>query len=155
MKNIITVILGLLLFVPAGLTAEFWNLPSEVNLQNASVSFEVDSTWHLVEGKVGDLSGKVWLNENSDYRSVRAEIKLAVKSFDTDGESRDRRMLEILRAEQYPEVVFKISENLSGNCNPAQLENGSLCEEKITGDLVINGVSKKVLNNKARSRISD
>lgn len=123
--------------------AETWNLPSDINDTNTKVNFEVDSTWHFIEGDTKKVSGKIWLEDPRDYSSVRASINLPVAEFNTDGESRDERMREVMHAESYPEVSYSISK-LNGLCDPKGLKEGLSCDFITEGSLMISGVTKPV-----------
>jgi len=124
--------------------AQSWNLPQDITDNNTKVTFEVDSTWHLVEGKTSKLSGKVWLDKPADPKSVRALIHFPVRAFDTDGEGRDERMREVMAAESYPEVAFEAL-GVDGLCSPSELQTVTSCAALLYGKLTIRGVSKEVL----------
>ena len=124
--------------------AESWDLPMEISSDNTRVRFEVDSTWHLIKGKVKELSGKVWLANSQDPLSIRAELLMPVGSFDTDNESRDERMREVMHSDRSPTVRFEINSALSELCGPDRLELGRPCKCDISGSLTIDKVSKPV-----------
>lgn len=134
-----------LLVIPVrGASAEFWNLPQQLSPANCSITFEVDSTWHLVKGKAKDFSGKLWLSDPKNFESVRGSISLPISEFDTDSESRDERMREVMNATQYPNVEFTITAFDASQCDPKLLAEKSPCESTLSGDLSINSVTKKV-----------
>ena len=123
--------------------ADAWNLPSALNDNNTTVTFEVDSTWHLVHGTTRGVSGKVWLESPKDFRSIRAELSLPVKSFDTDSESRDERLLEVMAAEQFPNVSF-VANAAPNLCDPTTVTESSPCKADLLGTLTIRNVAKPV-----------
>ena len=127
--------------------AEFWNLPQEISPASASILFEVDSTWHVIKGKTDNFSGKVWLEDKTDFRSLRGNIHLPVASFDTDNKSRDERLREVMHAEQNPFVEFKITSFDSASCDPTTLMDQNSCQAVIFGDITINGISKNIALN--------
>ncbi|MCB0335238.1 MAG: YceI family protein [Bdellovibrionales bacterium] len=122
---------------------EEWNLPVQLNDQNASVLFEVDSTWHLVVGKTSGVSGSASLTDKSNPQSVSIALSLPIKQFDTDNSSRDERMREVMFAETYPTVEFTGS-GLTGNCTPALVISDGSCNDFIKGSLKITNVEKEV-----------
>jgi len=83
-----------------------WNLPQQLSDTNTTVTFEVDSTWHLVEGKTAGIHGRVWLENQADTNSINIEVSLPVARFDTDRESRDEKLRTVMYAQRYPEVSF-------------------------------------------------
>lgn len=139
----IIILLTILSLFQTSSYAETWNLPSEIDDTNTKVNFEVDSTWHFIEGDTKKISGKIWLEDPKDYSSVRASINLPVAEFDTDGESRDERMREVMHADAYPEVSYTISK-LNGLCDPKGLTEGLSCDFTTEGSLTISGVTKQI-----------
>ncbi|MFM1847793.1 MAG: hypothetical protein RL417_1267 [Pseudomonadota bacterium] len=124
-----------------------WQLPQEITDSNTKVSFEVDSTWHLVEGKTAGLHGRIWLENSADPLSVRIEAAIPVGRFDTDSKSRDEKLRKVMHAARYPEVIFRGRELTAREpgCNPAQIALGAGCKFEIGGELVIGAVSREVL----------
>lgn len=119
----------------------FWNLPQDLNDHNLSVRFEVDSTWHLVEGEAPLVSGKVWLENPKDFRSVRGEIAVPVANFDTQNSRRDRRLREAMQADKFPMVSFRL-ELADGLCDPQIIKDGYVCDCRMHGVLKIRDVEK-------------
>ena len=133
-------------FIPiSGVSAEFWNLPQQLSSTNSSITFEVDSTWHLVKGKAKELSGRLWLDDTNDFQSVRGEIRLPISQFDTDSESRDERMREVMNVKEHPEVLFAIRDFKALQCDPKTLIERTPCESALIGDLTINNTTRKVV----------
>lgn len=128
--------------LPTG-SEKFWNLPQELNDQNLKIDFAVDSTWHLVEGATSSISGKAWLDNPQDFRSVRAEISLPVATFDTQNSRRDRRMREVMQAEQFPNVNFRLEQVLEV-CDPKTVKEGHVCNFRVRGVLRIRDVEKTI-----------
>ena len=131
-----------LFFSPNPVSAEFlWNLPAEVSDKNAEVTFEVDTTFHVVHGKTSGIHGKVWLENTSDPTSIRGEMGVPVKSFFTDNSSRDETLRESMAEPKFPEVALKV-ERSEGLCTPAELQTKESCEGFLVGTLQIHGVSQ-------------
>lgn len=120
-----------------------WNLPAKLSDQNSKITFEVDSTWHTVHGTTQGITGFVWLDDPSDYRSVKARVTLPVRLFDTDNSMRDERMLEVMAEEQYKEVSFELSE-LKDICNPVTLKEKEGCKAQAIGTISIRGVKEEL-----------
>jgi polyisoprenoid-binding protein YceI len=86
--------------------ADTWNLPSTLNDSNTKVSFVVDSTWHTINGTTKDLAGFIGLSDKNDPQSIVVDLKIRVKTFDTDWDSRDDKLQECMASETYPIVTF-------------------------------------------------
>lgn len=123
--------------------ADSWKLPSIIDDSNTSVRFVVDSTWHTVHGTTKEVSGIVSQTNPRDPLSVRVDISLPVKRFDTDHESRDVRMREVMAASTFPLVRF-ISSHLSERCAPHIVETNGKCSGVLSGTLSIRDVSKTI-----------
>ena len=140
----------LLSFFAAGLLsmsdarADYWNLPQTLNEADTAVKFTLDTTWHDVEGTVKKVSGRAWLQDPADYRSVRAEVILPVAAFDTENSSRDEEMRNVMAEPQFPEVKFTL-EKAEGLCEPAALAPGQPCSFKAFGKLTIRNVTKDIM----------
>lgn len=113
-----------------------WYLPLEINDLNTQVRFEVDSTWHLVKGSTGNVSGEAHLADENDPRSISASLSIPVASFDTDNSSRDEELRGVMFAEKYPAVVFSATK-LKGDCTPALVLRDGKCEDSLIGELQI------------------
>jgi polyisoprenoid-binding protein YceI len=98
-----------------------WQLPLELSKENTSVTFKVDTTWHMVEGKVADVVGKVWQEDPRDNGTVHASVKLAVKDFDTGNVNRDKKLRSVMHAAVHPQVIFEM-DHVSGLCTFEELE---------------------------------
>lgn len=141
---IFTIMLIMLVPLVAVLEAQnTWNLPRDFNDTNTSIKFEVDSTWHLVKGATKGIHGSAWLQDPSDYASIRAELILPIGSFDTGSSSRDERMREVMHADLYPEVRLVIS-NTIGVCDPSALNVGASCSATLEGILNINNTRRQL-----------
>lgn len=122
---------------------EAWNLPCALNDSNSKITFEVDSTWHMVHGKTNGLRGKAWLLDPNDPKSIRAELSLPVASFDTDSKSRNERLQEVMASEHFPEVKFNLT-SVTDICDPDSLADHGQCPAHLVGDLIIRDHSKPV-----------
>ncbi|MBX7143471.1 MAG: YceI family protein [Oligoflexia bacterium] len=119
-----------------------WNLPKVLSDENTKVVFSVDTTWHTVHGKTGGIAGRAWLQDNKDPSSVKAEVKLPVRLFNTDSESRDKRLREVMAESAFPEVVLRI-DSLDGKCIPEKVALEA-CQGVISGSLAIHGLIREV-----------
>jgi polyisoprenoid-binding protein YceI len=120
-----------------------WNLPSPLNDSNTKVSFVVDSTWHTVNGTTKHLNGSVVLKDKNDPLSIVVDLKIQVKTFDTDWDSRDEKLQECMASDTYPVASFT-STRLSENCKPTVIDIAGKCSGTLTGILTMRDVSKEV-----------
>lgn len=123
--------------------AETWILPLAITDQNMSVKFQVDSTWHLVEGATSGLSGKIWLLDPADPLSVQSELHIPVRLMDTDSDSRDTRMREILLEPQFPDLVVKTDKN-TGGCTPQLAASKNGCSGTLAGTITMHGLTRSI-----------
>lgn len=86
-----------------------WGLPQKLSDNNTTINFELDSTWHRVNGIATGIKGEVWLNELSDPRSVRGEITLPVGQMKTGNFSRDQKMYRVMDKEEFPKITMNIT----------------------------------------------
>jgi polyisoprenoid-binding protein YceI len=122
---------------------KYWNLPQLLNHNNSKISFEVDSTWHRVHFDLKQVSGKVWLANLEDFNSIKAQVHLPVKDFDSDNGSRDSKLRHVMSEDNFPEVVFNLN-SLSNLCKPEQLSEGKNCEVLAQGQLQIKDVKEDI-----------
>ncbi len=144
MRILAFIFFSLSLFV-SGVSATPWNLPKPLTTQNTEVTFEVDSTWHLVHGIAKQVEGKLWLEDPKDFRSVRGEVKLPVAEFDTDNSSRDSKLRKVMHADTSPLVTFQITGSVPMLCDPTKLPESAACSFEVPGELAINNVKKDVM----------
>lgn len=123
--------------------ADTWKLPSPLDDSNTKVSFMVDSTWQTVNGTTKNLNGSVVLRDKNDPLSIVVDLKIQVKTFDTDWDSRDEKLQECMASDVYPVASF-ISTRLSDSCKPALLDIAGRCSGTLTGTLTMRDVSKEV-----------
>ena len=123
--------------------ADTWDLPSTLNDSNTKVSFVVDSTWHTINGTTKNIYGSVVLKDKSDPLSIIVDVKIQVKTFDTDWDSRDDELQECMASDTYPLVSFT-SKRLSEACKPALIDVTGKCSGTLTGALTMREVSKEV-----------
>lgn len=147
MKKLLFAFLAILIsIVPVASRAalgDTWNLPSPLNDSNTKVSFVVDSTWHTVNGTTRNLNGSVVLKDKNDPLSIVVDLKIQVKTFDTDWDSRDEKLQECMASDTYPISSFT-STRLSDNCKPAVIDIAGKCSGTLTGILTMRDVSKEV-----------
>lgn len=121
---------------------ERWHTPQKLSPENTKVTFELDSTWHTVHGKVGTLSGTLELKDKNDPQTVRVESELIVGSFDTGSGSRDSKMRDVMGSEDFPVVKFEV-DGLSKKCTPALVFKSGKCDDIMDAKLTIRDVAKK------------
>jgi len=136
-----SLLLGLAFFPAMALAAE-WNLPVTVSDANARVGFEVDSTWQLIQGKTKGIRGSIALSDPTDPQSIQAKLEIPVGNFDTGNTRRDRELLEVMSAEQFP-LVELTSSKLQG-CLPAELLVRQQCRATLIGTIKIRDLTKPV-----------
>lgn len=142
MKKILCLELFLIVFC-ASARATPWNLPSTISDTNAHISFEVGSTWHLVKGKTNFVSGKAWLENLNDPKSIRASITVPVQKFDTDSENRDKRLREVMSADSFPLVKLTV-QNVEKICPVESVTTDTTCPIILNSVLNIRDQSKSI-----------
>ena len=140
---ILSALFGPLFLLSPAAIALPWGLPLEISDANAQVGFEVDSTWHLIHGKTSALTGKVWLENEGDFASIRADINIPVKRFDTDNGSRDERLREVMEEPKFSAVNFHVN-GTEGLCAPEVLASEKQCQATLLGVLKIRDISREV-----------
>jgi polyisoprenoid-binding protein YceI len=120
-----------------------WNLPATLTTKNTNITFEVDSTWHTVHGKVKQLEGVAKSFQPSDPSAVQVVVSFPVTAMDTDNSSRDEKLYSIMASDQHPKVVFEAS-RLDGGCSPLSLGEREVCKGVLNGHLSIRGVKKSL-----------
>ena len=123
--------------------ADTWNLPASLNDSNTAVSFVVDSTWQTVNGTTRDLAGSIALKDKNDPLSIVVDLKIQVKTFDTDWDSRDEKLQECMASDRYPVVSFT-SQRLSETCKPSVIDIAGKCSGTLRGTLTMRDVTKEV-----------
>ncbi len=138
---------------------EAWELPAALHDGNTTVSFEVDSTFHLVRGKTKGISGTIKQANPTDSLSIEVDLAIPVSGFDTDWGSRDEKLRKVMAAEQFAVVRFH-STRLHESCHPLRVKAQRRCTGALDGILTIRDVSKpvslpvEVIREGARDRIS-
>lgn len=134
-----------LLSAPPELLAENtdWALPAELNDTNTTVHFSIDSTWHLVQGKVTGIHGSAWLSKAKSKDDIQAKIAFPLASFDTDNNSRDKKLRKVMGHQTYPDVTFQL-EQISNLCSPQSIQGDALCHPTLHGTLTIRDITKPV-----------
>ncbi len=137
-------LLPLLLFASDALCQEAptWKLPIEVNDSNTKVEFNVDTTWHVVTGKISGTSGFVKPGEAGIPRSIAAEIHFPVAKFDTGWDMRDESLHEHMAKEEYPEVV--LTAGSIGSLCAEELAAEKPCTTTLAAKLKIRDVEKEI-----------
>lgn len=126
---------------PAPARGESVGLPLEINDSNTTVTFSVDSTWHLVHGKTSGIEGRVSLADPNSLNSVTGEVSLPVRNFDTDNTKRDTRLREVMAEQNHPRVRFLIN-GASVQCPDHSTGSNYTCQARIFGTLNIREINK-------------
>ncbi len=145
-KLIVSALLSLFISTavrPRSAGADTWNLPSALNDSNTKVSFVVDSTWQTINGTTKNLNGTIALKDKNDPLSIVVDLKIQVKTFDTDWDSRDEKLQECMASDTYPLASF-ISRRLSDTCKPTIIDIAGKCSGTLTGIITMRDVSKEV-----------
>lgn len=133
------------LFLATNVTAQentIWGLPQSLSDKNTEVSFEVDTTWHIVYGKITGTSGSIKLSDVNNPLTVVSDIHFPTKNFNTGWDKRDDNLHEHMKVEQFPEVILKTSA-VQGECSP-QAVNKADCAAKLVGTLTICDITKDI-----------
>ncbi len=115
-----------------------WEIPQQLSDSNTEVTFEVDSTWHLVKGTTSAVDGRIWLADSHDPLSIRATVRFPVKEFVTGSESRDERMREVMDSERFPYVTLAV-DSFKPHCAPETLTSAAPCSVTLGAHLSIRG----------------
>lgn len=116
--------------------------PYEIDAASSRVTFGVRSTGHSFEGVVGDVRGSIALSPEGYGEGAGGVIEVPVESMKTGISKRDRIMREdALEAASYPLIRFE-----AAGLEPASrlLPEGQSFPLKVTGDLTIHGVTRRV-----------
>lgn len=113
-----------------------------LNDDTTQVSFEVDTTWHTVEGKTSGITGRIWREPTDGAGGIRAEVHIPVAKFDTDNASRDEELRSVMDAAHFAEVLLQIN-SVDPACHPGALVDGG-CDGVAQGALTIRGVAREI-----------
>lgn len=128
----------------AGIPRSWPTVPTQhLSDSNTKISFEVDSTWHLVKGRTSGIVGELWSgrSERRELLPIKAKLEIPVAQFDTDGESRDKRMREVMDSEHSPKVILHV-DSIMPKCSAEVFYGGESCEILIATRLIIRGREK-------------
>ncbi len=123
-----------------GAQAQHWNLPAPLTSQSMEITFELDTTWHTVEGKVKELSGAARLVNPKDPRTITASLSIPVSALDTDSESRDEEMRESMEASRFPSITVTVP-SLSPGCEERSITADATCPYSSQGAVTIRDVT--------------
>ncbi len=121
--------------------ADFWNIPATIDDSNTTINFEVDSTWHMVQGSTKGVRGNLSLRESNNPRSVHGEVSLPVGQMDTDNSRRDRKMKEVMAADRFPEITYFL-DSADSPCSPEQFPHIPFCKVVLHGRIKIHGIER-------------
>lgn len=115
--------------------AKPWNLPAALDSKNTSVGLTVETGEQVLKGSAAAVSGKVWLADTADPRSIRADIRIPTESFRTGSSSAEQKLRLILMAMQFPEVRLLI-DGVRGDCRPENVP----CSGEMYGRVSAQGI---------------
>jgi polyisoprenoid-binding protein YceI len=115
------------------------SLTIELAASNCVVRFSVNSTWHLVQGRVPQLHGWARFERPGDFNSLQATIETDVATLTTDHEGRDKKMRSFcFEAARFPKVTFRLEQaRIMEGKNV--VFSGSLTIRDVTRRLVVGG----------------
>ena len=141
MKLLFPTLSCLLLALVAPVQAQI-SFPITLSSENTHLSFEVDSTWHLIQGVVEKPQGSI-TQEQLPIPRLSVKATFPVQSFNTDGESRDEKLREVMHAHEYPDVSIDLKAPL-GACDLHKISRNTPCKLIFSGDLIISGNKKNI-----------
>jgi len=105
-----------------------------IDKDHSTVAFRVRHLFTKVNGRFGDFSGTVTLDEANPAAS-KVEAVIQAASIDTDVEARDKdlRSKRFFDVERFPEIQFR-----------TKRVEGSGTTARVVGDLTMHGVTKEV-----------
>ena len=111
----------------------------ELAASNCVVRFSVNSTWHLVQGRVPQLHGWARFERPGDFNTLQATIETDVATLTTDHESRDNKMRGFcFEGALFPKVTFRL-EQARFMEDKHVVFSGSLTIRDVTRRLVVGG----------------
>lgn len=119
-----------------------WKLPLSLSERNTVVTFDVDTTWHVVHGVAQKVQGEISSSDPANPLAIQGEIRFPVAAMDTGWDARDDSFYEHIESEKFNHVVFTIA-SVGGDCAIDTL-GVKPCAVKINGSLTIRDVKKDV-----------
>ena len=104
------------------------------------ITFELDTTWHTVEGKIQELSGSVRLVNPKDPSTITASLSIPVSALDTDSQSRDEEMRESMEADRFPFITVSVPSLIPG-CEERSITADNTCPYSSQGAATIRDVT--------------
>ena len=115
-----------------------WKLPTQLTDFNTKLTFQVDSTWHMVHGVSSGIHGSV----HQDGGLFGIDVDIPVGRLDTDNSSRDERLREIMQEKKFHNISFHSNHILS--CTSAMVMRDGVCETNIEGKLKMLSTEKAI-----------
>ncbi len=100
-------------------------------LPESSITYTLRHPLHTVKGESAEVNSQLFVDGEKGVQQVK--VSVPVRSFDSGNRARDRDMLEVTEADEYPTVTF-ISSNIM------EL-NGALT---VIGELTFHGVTREI-----------
>lgn len=122
-----------------------WATPFILTDANTKISFQVDSTWVLVNGSTSGIKGAVSQQpyESSNSRMLLTNISIPVQNMKTGLEMRDSHLYEIMASDKFPDIAVSLSTSDIA-CNPKILEKVDSCELQQKGQITIRGITREI-----------
>lgn len=126
---------GIIFASPGFAEVQQYRLSSE----DSRLNFEVDSTLHPVHGLAGQLEGTLLFDRETLESAMPVSIRIPAAMLDTQNGKRDKAMRKMLRAEEFPYIVWS-AEN--ADCARNKVSNELLCQ--VSGPLTIGDITQPV-----------
>ena len=117
-----------------------WQLPETLDDSNTKVTFDVDTTWHVVHGVLSGITGSVAQSDPKNPSSISGELHFPIKRIDTGWGMRNDSLYEHFETDSFAEAAVSIVKT-SGTCPPATVAAGS-CAISLEAMITIHGTSK-------------
>lgn len=133
------ILLGLFFFIPPLLHAQ----PAEraVNTTESTLSYTGHHTLHSWTGVSSSVGGTLFVDPASPAES-RIAIVVPVESFDSENSKRDSNMLDLVDADQFPEVRFTSDEIVVESWQ--ETDTGYQGNWKVSGILSFHGLDYRI-----------
>lgn len=100
-------------------------------LAGSSITYTLQHPFHTVKGESTQINSQLFVDD--DRRIQQVSVSVPVRSFDSGNRARDRDMLKVTEADEYPDVSFISSEIVE--------QNGVLA---VKGELTFHGVKREI-----------
>lgn len=123
-------------------TSSQWFLPQTLSDENATVTFEVDTTWHKVHGTESGLEGEIAMTNGAGSQPISAHVTLPAANLRTGDDDRDEKLHEIIAADRFPHITFDSSFMLT--CSPEMIAQNGPCSDVVSGIVRIRDIERPI-----------